>query len=90
MNELIKLLKKKVPGEYKNSPEFALLLSIIKKEDINNLLALNSYFANEIKKYKRLLRENPSPTANTLRIKYAKWIDSLKEMRSIVRASTKR
>lgn len=51
-------LRKKLPAEVKESPEFHTLLSIIEKEGINSIVGLGGHLDKKIKEAREWLDEN--------------------------------
>ena len=52
------ILKKKVPEEVRFTPEFRVLLAVIKKQDIKSSMGLKNYTNSEIKSLKDWIKTN--------------------------------
>jgi len=52
------ILRKKLPSDVKESPEFNVLLKLIEKKKISSIAGLGDYLESEIKKTRKWLAEN--------------------------------
>ena len=72
-------LNQKIPRDLQQTPEYNILLNLIKKEKITSVEGLRHYLAAEIKKYKQCLKEcnAAGSTTNRKRGKEAHTIEFL-------------
>ena len=79
------ILKQKVPFDVQRIPEFGILLSMVKEENIKDEKELKVFLESEIERGRRDIHSNETvPSSNRLRVEKAKWVDSLEKMKEIV------
>lgn len=76
-------LRKKLPAEVKESPEFHTLLSIIEEEGINSIVGLGEYLDKKIKEAREWLDENR--TSGTISDKRREKVRELEFLETIKR-----
>ena len=81
----IDTLKKNVPEDIRQTPEFKTLRALLKSENIRSAVGLRSYISAEIKRCQEDLKKlRNGSTKNRLRVRCAKKLDFLKIIKNKV------